>query len=78
VPEGTALEAALALAAEISANGPLAVAASKQIVASAGSWSDDEAWERQAEIAGPVGASKDAIEGATAFAEKRPPVWSGT
>lgn len=78
VPDGTALDAALALAAEISANGPLAVAASKQIVAAAASWSDDEAWERQAEIAGPVATSKDAIEGATAFAEKRPPVWSGT
>src|ERR1700754_3752103 len=69
VPNGTALDAALALGAEISANGPLAVAASKQIVASAASWSDEEAWERQAEIAGPVSASKDAIEGATAFAE---------
>ncbi|GAA3049030.1 crotonase/enoyl-CoA hydratase family protein [Pseudonocardia yunnanensis] len=78
VPNGTALDAALALGAEITANGPLAVAASKKIVASAASWSDEEAWERQAEIAGPVSASKDAIEGATAFAEKRPPVWSGT
>lgn len=76
VPDGTALDAALALAAEVSANGPLAVAASKRIVASAGSWSDDEAWERQAAIAAPVATSKDAIEGATAFAEKRPPVWT--
>jgi enoyl-CoA hydratase len=76
VPDGTALDAALVLAAEVSANGPLAVAASKRIVASAGSWSDDEAWERQAAIAAPVATSKDAIEGATAFAEKRPPVWT--
>jgi enoyl-CoA hydratase len=76
VPDGTALAAALALAAEVSANGPLAVAASKRIVATAGSWSDDEAWERQAAIAAPVATSKDAIEGATAFAEKRPPVWT--
>jgi enoyl-CoA hydratase len=77
VAEGTALEAALALAAEITANGPLAVAASKKIVAAARGWSDEEMWERQAEIAGPVSASKDAIEGARAFAEKRAPVWSG-
>jgi enoyl-CoA hydratase len=75
VPDGTALDAALALAAEITANGPLAVAASKKIVASVGSWADDEAWERQAVIAAPIASSKDAIEGATAFAEKRPPVW---
>ncbi|MHA6624927.1 crotonase/enoyl-CoA hydratase family protein [Pseudonocardia sichuanensis] len=77
VPDGTALDAAIALAGEISANGPLAVRASKRIVASAPGWSDEERWERQAEIAGQVSASKDAIEGARAFAEKRPPVWSG-
>jgi enoyl-CoA hydratase len=78
VADGAALDAALALAAEISANGPLAVAASKKVVAAAGGWSDDEAWERQAEIVGPVSASQDAIEGATAFAEKRAPVWSAS
>jgi enoyl-CoA hydratase len=77
VPDGTALDAALELAAEISANGPLAVAASKRIVASVGGWPEDEMWERQTEIAGPVSASKDATEGARAFAEKRAPVWSG-
>jgi enoyl-CoA hydratase len=77
VADGTALEAALALAAEITANGPLAVGASKKIVAAARGWSDEEMWERQAEIAGPVSASKDAIEGARAFAEKRAPLWSG-
>jgi enoyl-CoA hydratase len=77
VADGTALEAALALAAEITANGPLAVAASKKIVAAARGWADEQMWERQAEIAGPVSASKDAIEGARAFAEKRAPLWSG-
>jgi enoyl-CoA hydratase len=34
-------------------------------------------WERQREIATPVMASEDAREGATAFAEKRAPVWRG-
>ena len=74
---GGALEAARALAAEIAANGPLALAASKRIVSAAVDWSEAEAWERQAPIAGPVSASEDAREGATAFAEKRPPVWRG-
>ncbi|HYH30952.1 MAG TPA: crotonase/enoyl-CoA hydratase family protein, partial [Pseudonocardia sp.] len=77
VADGTALDAALALAAEISANGPLAVRASKRIVASVSGWPEDEMWERQAEIAGPVSASADAVEGARAFAEKRAPVWRG-
>ena len=42
-----------------------------------GDWSEDEAWQRQGEIAGPVFGSEDAREGATAFAEKRAPVWKG-
>ncbi|MCW0213226.1 MAG: crotonase/enoyl-CoA hydratase family protein [Pseudonocardia sp.] len=77
VPEGTALEAALTLAAEISANGPLAVAASKKIVANVFAWAEDEMWERQNEISAPASSSQDAREGAIAFAEKRPPVWQG-
>jgi enoyl-CoA hydratase len=74
---GRALDEALGLAAEIARNGPLALAASKQIVARAGDWSEEEAWERQGEIAGPVFTSQDAQEGARAFAEKREPVWKG-
>jgi enoyl-CoA hydratase len=37
----------------------------------------DEALEAQQEHMGPVFASADAKEGATAFAEKRKPVWTG-
>jgi enoyl-CoA hydratase len=77
VPDGKALAAALDLAAEISANGPLAVAASKKIVAEVGGWPAEERWERQRVIAEPISSSEDAREGATAFAEKRPPVWRG-
>jgi enoyl-CoA hydratase len=74
---GGALEGARELAAQIARNGPLAVDASKRIVAAAGDWAEAEAWERQGEIAGPVFTSDDAREGATAFAEKREPVWRG-
>ena len=34
-------------------------------------------WDRQAEIAGPVFGSQDAREGASAFKEKREPLWRG-
>jgi enoyl-CoA hydratase len=74
---GDALAGALELARAITANGPLAVRATKEIVASAPDWAADERWQRQAEIMRPVMNSADAREGATAFAEKREPVWRG-
>jgi enoyl-CoA hydratase len=76
-PEGGALDGALELAAQVAANGPLAVAVSKQIARSAQDWTMEEGWRRQTELTTPVFTSEDAQEGATAFAEKRPPVWKG-
>jgi enoyl-CoA hydratase len=75
--EGGALDGALELAATIAANGPLAVAATKQIARSSADWTLEEGWAEQAAIAAPVFTSEDAREGATAFKEKRPPVWKG-
>jgi enoyl-CoA hydratase/carnithine racemase len=72
---GQALAAALALAAQIARNAPLALSASKAIVQHAGEWTEDEAWQRQDEIVHPVFGSEDALEGARAFAEKRQPRW---
>jgi enoyl-CoA hydratase len=74
---GGALPAALELAEAIAQNGPLALAASKRILNESADWPDSEFFTRQGEIAGPVMVSQDAREGATAFAEKRPPVWKG-
>jgi enoyl-CoA hydratase len=74
---GGALDAALELAAAIAQNGPLALAASKRILVESTDWPDAEFFTRQREIAGPVMSSQDAREGATAFAEKRAPVWKG-
>jgi enoyl-CoA hydratase len=74
---GGAVAGAQELAALIARNGPLAIDASKRIVAAAADWGEAEGWERQGEIVGPVFASEDAREGATAFAEKRDPVWRG-
>ena len=75
-PGGT-VDAALELADAIAVNGPLALDASKRILVESAEWSADEAWGRQGEIAGPVFISEDAREGATAFSEKRDPVWKG-
>jgi enoyl-CoA hydratase len=74
---GEALAGALALAERIAANGPLAVAATKQIVTQQFDWQLDEVWEKQDPIMRPAFQSADAREGALAFAEKRPPVWQG-
>lgn len=76
VDDGTALDAALELAGRIAGNGPLGVAASKRVVLESPGWGDDR-WDRQNDIIGPVMTSEDAREGASAFAEKRDPVWRG-
>ncbi len=74
---GEALTTALALAAQICANGPLAVQTTKAIVAGAADWSREQGWTQQDALLADVLASADAKEGAAAFVEKRPPVWHG-
>src|SRR5215211_7541853 len=64
VAPGGALGAARELAAAIAANGPLALEASKRILVEAPGWPEDELWQRQGEISGPVFGSEDAREGA--------------
>jgi enoyl-CoA hydratase len=77
VPEGGALDAALELARCIADNGPLATAATKQIMFKAADWTEAEAWPAHRKIANTALRSRDAAEGARAFAEKRAPVWRG-
>jgi len=78
IVDGPALEGALALAEAISANGPLAVAASKQVIREQQDWSQGEQWKKQYELTAQVFSSNDAREGAAAFAQKRAPNWTGS
>jgi len=75
---GRVLEAAIELASRITANGPLAVAATKRIITESRGWSPEDQWREQLRIIMPVFGSKDAQEGAVAFAEKRAPNWTGS
>jgi enoyl-CoA hydratase len=77
VVDGSALQGAMELAAQIAANGPLAVRVSKQIMKESRGWSLAERYDRQAQLIGPVFVSADAREGSLAFAEKRKPNWTG-
>lgn len=78
VPDGTVLEAALALAARITVNAPLSVQASKRIA-----WGADDrliadeepGWARTTREFSTLLKTEDAREGPRAFAEKREPVW---
>jgi enoyl-CoA hydratase len=74
---GLALSTATEIAASIAANGPLAVRATKKIIAKQSNWTDIGAFGWQRTITEPVKASADAKEGALAFAEKRQPQWVG-
>jgi len=78
VPPERLIEEALELANVICANAPLAVRASKELMKRSLDLPEEEAWKINAEVIASVFTSKDALEGAVAFAEKRPPVWTGT
>ncbi|MEV6400750.1 crotonase/enoyl-CoA hydratase family protein [Streptomyces sp. NPDC051907] len=75
VPDGTALDKALAIAEQINACGPLAVEAVKASVYESAEMTETDGLKAELERGWPVFATADAKEGAKAFAEKRPPVY---
>ena len=77
VEPGEAVDAALQLAERVSKNAPLAVSASKQLIKAAVDMDVEAFWEKQNSFMS-VFVSNDAKEGPKAFAEKRPPEWTGT
>ncbi|NBM20499.1 crotonase/enoyl-CoA hydratase family protein [Streptomyces sp. GC420] len=75
VPDGTALEKALAIAAQINACGPLAVEAVKASVYETAEMTETDGLKSELERGRPLFETADAREGARAFAEKRTPVY---
>lgn len=77
VPEGQALDEALGLAHQIAANAPLSVQAVLRSLRETREMTEADGLAFELEIGFPIIGTEDAKEGATAFAEKREPVWKG-
>lgn len=78
VPDGTVVDAALALAERITSNAPLAVQASKRVAYGADDGvvtGEKDGWKRTNREFVTLLQSEDAKEGPLAFAQKRQPVW---
>lgn len=74
------LDRALALAASICANAPLAVQASKRLalgIVDGAVQGEVDAWERNQREIEALAGTADAMEGIAAFAQRRDPVWQG-
>jgi len=81
VPTADVLGEALRLAEAIAAGAPLAIQATKRLIdcaSGAGSDWDADAWRLNGELIAHILDSNDMKEGTAAFAEKRPPRWSGS
>lgn len=76
-PAGESLATALELAREICRNAPLAISESKRIMTASPDWPEAERWDRQEQALRAIFATADAAEGASAFAEKRAPLFRG-
>ena len=73
MPEGEALAKAKEIALQIAENGPLAVQAVLRSLRETEGMPEEDALKREMEIGQPIFATKDAMEGPRAFAEKRKP-----
>ncbi|MBA4227603.1 MAG: enoyl-CoA hydratase [Hyphomonas sp.] len=77
VPEAEVMMEAEKLAARITANAPLAVAASRAVAISATAKTDEELWKDSGVAFASIINTEDYKEGPKAFIEKRAPVWKG-
>jgi enoyl-CoA hydratase/carnithine racemase len=74
---GQAVEVALALAEQITANGPFAVQASMAAINALLADGDERGWELTSEAMSKIARAEDTREGVAAFFERRPPQWKG-
>ena len=77
VPVAELLPRALRMAGDIADNAPLTVKAARELVYLATEMGRSDALDAAQKIFEPVYLSQDAQEGPRAFAEKRPPRWTG-
>jgi len=77
VPADKTVATAVELAMRIAQNAPLATAATKRIIEESRDWPRESEFRMQSTISSAVRQSGDALEGARAFVEKRPPQWQG-
>ena len=77
VPDGQALAKAREIADQVAANAPLSVQAVLKSLREGAEMTEADALARELELGWPIFATKDAKEGATAFAEKRPANFKG-
>lgn len=77
VPLENLMDEAMALAEKICENAPLAVRTSKEVIKRSIGLTEEEAWTMNTSLIVPIFTSEDAMEGASAFGEKRAPIWHG-
>jgi len=77
VPDGQALDKAREIAEQIGANGPLAVQAVLTSLRATREMTEKDGLAYELEIGSPIFMTEDAMEGPTAFAEKRTPNFKG-
>ncbi|MEI7546589.1 MAG: enoyl-CoA hydratase-related protein, partial [Actinomycetota bacterium] len=78
VPGEEVLDAAFSLAARLTDNAPLAMAATKRLMREALDSTREQVWLQQDELRPALFDSNDAKEGAQAFIQKRRPIGTGT